>query len=147
MKKISLLILVLLFSSWSFAAEVLTGVYKLNGTNPNSSDGKYTGSKYEGSVVIEKTRDKYYLYWFIGSKQSQHGVAVLKGDVLEVEYFDDSGADKGVVLFKVSGKNINGKWKSDYSKNENWGLEDLTFVSSNVQAEKLMPDRSVNIGH
>jgi len=104
--------------------ELLTGVYSLKGSNPNSDR-----INYRGEVEIQKHGSNYMLIWKIGRQQTQVGIGILNDHVLSVAFYDLSGNATGAVSYSLieDGK-LEGLWAIFGS--ETYGKEYLTFNRS-----------------
>jgi len=91
---------VLLWSVAAFAADPV-GAYNVEGANPGG------GSKYRGTVTVEKTGQTYRVVWVVGGTR-YIGTGVGNKDFLAVSY--RSGNDTGLALYGADGGNWNGVW-------------------------------------
>ncbi len=110
---------VLSVSSLAFAqkpAGDLTGFYSVKGANPGGS------GEYAGELKLTKNGDVYNVEWAIANSPPYKGVALLNGDNLGVGW--GMGAAFGVVVYKVSGGKLQGKWATA-SSGPKAGSEDL----------------------
>ena len=84
----------------AFAADPV-GAYRVEGTNPGS------GSKYSGTVTIEKTDQTYRVTWVVGASRYV-GTAIGDKNFLAVSY--RSGNETGLALYGEDGGNWAGIW-------------------------------------
>ena len=77
-----------------------TGKYDVAGTNPS-------GSKYSGTVSVQKTGDTYKVIWNIGGTQ-YNGTAIGNDEFLAVSY--TSGSNTGLALLSDQGDEWKGIW-------------------------------------
>jgi len=80
----------------------LTGFYTANGANPGGA------GKYSGEVKLTKNGDVYNVDWALANSPPYKGVALQSGDNLGVGW--GMGASFGVVVYKVSGGKLSGRW-------------------------------------
>ena len=130
MKKNSVTAIFLLLCLFSFLhadasqqpfPSLLSGVYLLEGSNPNSEK-----INYRGEVEIQSNGSNYILTWKIGNSQTQTGIGILKDHILSVAYYDLSGRGSGVVSFCLIGPDkLEGSW-AGYGTTS-FGKEWLTF--------------------
>ena len=112
------LILVIVLSFPVFAtAGGIEGIYNCNGTNPDGTGG------YEGTVSIIQNNDIYKVTWTLGSSVYL-GTGFLINDTLSIGYSDSSKSWFGVIVYKVKGNKLEGKWIT--LGNEKAGSETLT---------------------
>ncbi len=124
-RALSVLLLVFLFFSSSFAADKeaigqrLVGVYILKGATPMST------STYSGNVVIQKAGDTYKLIWNVGGI-GYIGTGILTDDVLSVIYSDSGSKGYGIAAYKISdkGDSLTGQWTT--YNGEQLGTEVMT---------------------
>jgi hypothetical protein len=89
---------------WSAAAAFAadpTGSYSVEGTNPGA------GSKYRGTVTVEKTGQTYRVVWDVGGTRYV-GTGIGNKDFMAVSYI--SGRDTGLALYGANGGNWSGVW-------------------------------------
>jgi len=84
----------------AFAADPI-GNYNVEGTNPGG------GSKYRGTVTVERTGETYRVVWVVGS-QRYVGTGIGNKDFLAVSY--RSGNETGLALYGEDGGNWTGVW-------------------------------------
>jgi hypothetical protein len=81
----------------------LAGTYSIAAaSNPGGGGG------YKGSVTITPEGDVYKLAWAIPESPPYSGVALLEGSTLAVGW--GMGAQYGVVVYRVSGGKLTGRW-------------------------------------
>jgi|GEM_PF-1902060 len=103
-------------------ATLLTGIYLLKGSNPNSEK-----INYHGAVAIEELGDNYLITWGIGSSQFQVGIGILKDHILSVAFYDENGNGSGVVSYCLTGPGkLEGSWA--HYPSESSGKEFLTYL-------------------
>ncbi len=90
----------LLSAATAFAADP-TGEYSVAGSNPGS------GSRYGGTVTVEKTGQTYRVVWVVGG-QRYVGTGIGDKDFLAVSY--RSGNETGLALYGAKGDNWSGVW-------------------------------------
>jgi hypothetical protein len=104
---------------------------KAGGAAPGDLAGTYTitsaanpggGGGYKGSVTITPEGDVYKLAWTIPNSPPYSGVAILDGTTLGVGW--GMGSRYGVVVYRVSGGKLTGRWATGGSGTEA-GTEDL----------------------
>jgi hypothetical protein len=90
-----------------FGNSLKTGTYELKGSN-----GDYSYSQYQGTVIIKPQGSNYHLTWIINGKQLQMGIGILENEVLSVAYYDASNPNgTGVVAYRLTSDNtLEGKW-------------------------------------
>lgn len=125
--KVSVLF-ICLFSTSLFASNYyppfLTGVYLLEGSNPNSSR-----INYYGEVEIRPNGNTFIVTWYVGSVQTQTGIGVLRDGVLSVAFYDYSKLQSGVVSFSMRDSySLEGVWAVYPSTSV--GKEWLTYIHS-----------------
>ncbi len=82
----------------------IAGTYRIaSASNPG-------GGSYTGSVAITRSGDVYHLGWTISGSTAYAGVALHVGSVLGVGW--GVGGAPGVVVYKVDGGKLDGKWAS-----------------------------------
>lgn len=89
---------------WSTAAVLAagpTGSYSIEGTNPGA------GSKYLGTVTVEKTGQTYRVVWDVGGTR-YIGTGIGDKDFIAVSYMSDR--DTGLALYGANGGNWSGVW-------------------------------------
>jgi len=101
----------LLWSATAFAADPV-GTYTIEGTNPGS------GSKYTGTVTVEKTGETYRVVWVVGDSRYT-GTGLGDKDFMAVSY--RSGSETGLALYGEDGGNWKGVWT--YAGSRNMGTE------------------------
>jgi hypothetical protein len=84
----------------AFAADPV-GKYDVEGANPGG------GSKYHGTVTVEKTGQTYRVIWLVGGTRYV-GTGIGNKDFLAVSY--KSGSDTGLALYGTDGGNWVGIW-------------------------------------
>lgn len=84
----------------AFAAEPV-GTYSVEGTNPGS------GSRYHGTVSVERTGQTYRVVWVVGGTRYV-GTGIGDKDFIAVSY--RSGGDTGLALYGADGGNWAGVW-------------------------------------
>ena len=91
----------LVFSSIAaFAAEPI-GSYQVEGSNPGG------GSKYTGTVTVERTGETYRVVWVVGETRYV-GTGIGDKNFIAVSY--RSGGDTGLALYGEDGGNWVGLW-------------------------------------
>lgn len=99
------------------AAGNVAGSYTIKSSaNPGGGGG------YKGSVNITQTGDVYKIGWTIPNSPAYSGVALLDGSTLGVGW--GMGAQYGVVVYRVNGGKLSGKWATAGSGGTA-GTEDL----------------------
>ena len=101
-KIITIALILVLIPALSLAAGI-EGIYDCKGKNPDGA------GQYAGTVSIAKNGATYNVNWTIGS-QVYIGVGLLDGDFLSVGYSDTSKSWFGIVVYKVKGDTLEGKW-------------------------------------
>jgi hypothetical protein len=101
----------LLSATTAFAADPV-GRYSISGTNPGG------GSRYSGTVSVEKTGETYRVIWVVGGTRYV-GTGIGNHDFLAVSY--KSGSDSGLALYGSDGGNWGGVWA--YSGARQMGTE------------------------
>ncbi len=84
----------------AFAANPV-GTYRVEGTNPGN------GSKYSGTVTVEKTGETYRVIWVVAGERYV-GTGIGNKDFIAVSY--RSGNDTGLALYGEDGGNWAGLW-------------------------------------
>ena len=92
---------VLLWSAATAFAADPVGSYSVEGTNPGS------GSKYSGTVTVEKTGGTYSVVWVVGGDRYL-GTGIGNEKFIAVSYH--SGGDTGLALYGEDGDNWIGVW-------------------------------------
>jgi hypothetical protein len=121
MKRLSLIsavIFFLLHGAPAAHAQGFSGYYKVTqGVNPD-------GTTYDAQVVVEPLYGAglYRIHTRSPGSPPYEGVAILSGETLGAGWSDGPGF--GVVVYKVDGGYLQGKWLAD-SMGENLGKEDL----------------------
>lgn len=77
------------------------GSYTVEGTNPGG------GSRYSGTVAVQKTGQTYRVVWVVGGTRYV-GTGVGNAEFLAVSY--RSGNDTGLALYGSDGGNWKGLW-------------------------------------
>lgn len=95
----------------AFAADPV-GKYSVEGANPGG------GSKYSGSVVVEKTGETYRVIWVVGNTRYV-GTGIGDKNFLAVSY--KAGNDTGLALYGADGGNWSGVWT--YAGGRTVGIE------------------------
>jgi hypothetical protein len=95
----------------AFAADPV-GNYSVAGTNPGD------GSKYTGTVSVEKTGQTYRVVWDVGGTRYV-GTGIGDKNFLAVSY--KSGSDSGLALYGSDGGNWTGVWA--YAGSREMGTE------------------------
>jgi hypothetical protein len=115
MRKLLWASMALLLSAVAALAEP-TGTYRVAGSNPTD------GSKYSGTVTVQKTGDTYKVTWVISGSQYD-GTGIGFNDFLAVSYA--SGSDTGLALY---GQQADGGWKGvwTYAGSRKLGVETWT---------------------
>jgi len=90
----------LLSAATAFAADPV-GSYSVSGNNPGG------GSKYSGTVTVEKTGQTYRVIWIVGGTRYV-GTGIGDKDFLAVSY--KAGNDTGLALYGADGGNWAGVW-------------------------------------
>ena len=90
----------LLSAATAFAADPV-GEYAVEGTNPGS------GSKYRGSVRIERTGDTFRVTWVVGGTRYV-GTGIGDKNFIAVSY--RAGSDTGLALYGADGGDWKGVW-------------------------------------
>jgi hypothetical protein len=93
-------VIVLLFSIIPALSDA-EGTYNMTGTNPGN------GSKYAGTVVVERTGDTFQVTWTV-NRQRIIGVGIGKSDYLAVSY--RAGSAIGLAVYTPSGDGWIGIW-------------------------------------
>jgi hypothetical protein len=101
----------LLWSTIAFAADPV-GTYTIEGTNPGN------GSKYSGTVTVEKTGETFRVVWNVGGSRYV-GTGLGDKNFIAVSY--SSGSDTGLALYGEDGGNWKGVWT--YAGSRNMGTE------------------------
>ncbi len=100
------------FVTASESEDEITGSYRITDAyNPDRTT-------YTGTVNATKRGDVYRLIWKFPSSQNQavyEGVGIVENNILCVGW-DVVGKHHGVVVYKVRGKNLEGKWAVQGSK-------------------------------
>lgn len=91
------------------------------GTYRIASAANPSGGGYTGSVSIGRSGDVYHLDWSIAGSPGYMGVGLHVGGVLGVGW--SGGRAPGVVVYKVHGGRLDGKWAS--GSNSGVGVEVL----------------------
>ncbi len=91
----------LLWSAASAFAADPVGSYSVQGTNPGG------GSKYNGTVTVEKSGQTYRVIWTVGGTRYV-GTGIGDKDFIAVSY--KSGSDTGLALYGADGGNWTGVW-------------------------------------
>ncbi|MCC6215763.1 MAG: hypothetical protein IT376_12935 [Polyangiaceae bacterium] len=100
------------------AGASLAGEWKiLRGANPGGSQ------PYSGSVRVGARGSAWSLAWTIPGSTPYSGVGIELGGILAVGW-SQSGARHGVVVYRVDGGRLSGKWTSD-QQSGSVGTEDL----------------------
>jgi hypothetical protein len=84
----------------AFAADPI-GTYRVTGTNPGS------GSRYQGTVTVDRTGDTYRVVWVVGGTRYV-GTGIGNREGLAVSY--RSGNSTGLALYGADGGNWEGVW-------------------------------------
>ena len=100
-----------LWSATAFAADPV-GTYKIEGNNPGG------GSKYTGTVTVEKTGDTFRVTWMVGDNKYV-GTGLGDKNFIAVSY--RSGKETGLALYSDDGGNWNGIWT--YAGGRTMGIE------------------------
>jgi hypothetical protein len=90
----------LLSATVALAADPV-GKYSVEGANPGG------GSKYSGTVTVDKTGDTYRVIWVVGGTR-YIGTGIGNKDFIAVSY--KSGNDTGLALYGADGDNWAGIW-------------------------------------
>lgn len=90
----------LLSATVALAADPV-GKYSVEGANPGG------GSKYSGTVTVDKTGDTYRVIWVVGGTR-YIGTGIGNKDFIAVSY--KSGSDTGLALYGADGGNWAGIW-------------------------------------
>ncbi|MDB4992766.1 MAG: Protein kinase [Myxococcaceae bacterium] len=94
----------------------VAGTYTIkSASNPGGGGG------YGGSVDVTKGNGFYNLVWTIKGSQGYNGLALQDGDNLGVGW--GQGGDFGVVVYKINGGKLTGRWATHGSSGV--GTEDL----------------------
>jgi hypothetical protein len=88
------------------------GRYAVSGTNPGG------GSRYSGSVTVQRTGDTYRVTWIVGG-QRYDGTGIGNNEFIAVSY--RSGNDTGLALYSQDGDNWKGIWA--YAGSQKIGTE------------------------
>ncbi|MBL8957959.1 MAG: hypothetical protein JNK82_44700 [Myxococcaceae bacterium] len=116
----SLFFVTVLFSSSLALAQKgaadLSGTYAANGANPGGE------GKYSGEVKLTKSGDTYNVEWALANSPPYKGVALQSGELLGVGW--GMGAAFGVVVYKVNGGKLSGRWATA-SSGPKAGTEEL----------------------
>jgi hypothetical protein len=86
--------------SAAFAADPV-GTYRVEGTNPGS------GSKYAGTVTVERTGETFRVIWVVAGARYV-GTGIGNKDFIAVSY--RSGGETGLALYGEDGGNWTGVW-------------------------------------
>ena len=89
-----------LSATTAFAAEPV-GTYVLEGANPGG------GSKYTGTVTVERTGETYRVIWVVGGTRYV-GTGIGNKDFIAVSY--RAGSNTGLALYGDDGGNWTGVW-------------------------------------
>ncbi|MGE3674704.1 MAG: hypothetical protein AB7K71_33845 [Polyangiaceae bacterium] len=93
------------------AQPLSTGTYDI--TDGRNSDG----SSYQGAVQIARTGSVVHLRWDLGGTPNTHqGVGLIDGNRLAAAW--TASPNGGVVIYKVNGGTLNGRWASYGSTTE-----------------------------
>lgn len=84
----------------AFAADPV-GTYRVEGTNPGG------GSKYTGTVTVERSGETYRVIWVVAGTRYV-GTGIGNKDFIAVSY--RSGSDTGLALYGEDGGNWMGVW-------------------------------------
>ncbi len=118
MKRIIItIIFCLALSPMAAFAGGIEGVYNCQGANPSGQ------GNYKGAVSIIKNGDVYQITWNIGA-QTYMGVGILEENTFSVGYASSDKSWFGIVVYKVSGNTLTGKWTMNGGKK--LGTETLT---------------------
>jgi hypothetical protein len=90
----------LLSAATAFAADPV-GRYSVAGSNPGD------GSKYSGTVSVEKTGQTYCVVWIVG-RTRYVGTGIGNDDFIAVSY--KSGNASGLALYGAKDNNWSGVW-------------------------------------
>lgn len=82
--------------------EVRDGEYRATGTSPS---GKYTNSAF-----IVKDGESYQVLWPQESNEHLYGTGIVFENMLAITVYVESGQTIGVVLYKITGETLTGKW-------------------------------------
>ncbi len=102
-KSIAIICFIIMLAPAVAMAAGVEGVYDCKGKNPGGQ------GEYAGSVSIAKNGETYNVNWNIGA-QVYIGVGLLQGNQLSVGYSDTSKSWFGIVVYKVKGDTLTGKW-------------------------------------
>jgi hypothetical protein len=91
---------VLLSVTFAFAGDPV-GRYGVVGSNPGN------GTKYAGTVTVERTGDTYRVTWDIGS-QTYVGTGIGSSEGFAVAY--RSGSQTGIAIYGAKGEDWEGVW-------------------------------------
>ena len=97
-------VMLLLLPVPSFAAADVVGSYTVEG---GRADGK---DVYSGKAEITKEGDIYTVTWKLGAAGDYVGTGILTGDVLSVAFTNPGRNFFGLVVYKISGKKLEGKY-------------------------------------
>lgn len=96
----------------------LTGIYAVDGTNPD-------GSQYSAVAEIAAKGKVWFLTWS-HQRGSVVGVGILNGDVLSVIYSPSTGGAVGLASYAVKGDTLSGTWTIPSPEESEIGTEVLT---------------------
>jgi hypothetical protein len=111
MRYLAIVAALLWSATLAFAADPV-GTYRVEGNNPGS------GSKYRGTVRVERTGKTYRVVWDVAGTR-YIGTGIGDKDFLAVSY--KSGNDSGLALYGARGEDWGGVWT--YSGGRDVGAE------------------------
>ena len=98
-------------ATFAFAADPV-GRYSVTGANPGN------GSRYQGTVTVERTGETYRVIWVVGGTR-YIGTGIGNNEGLAVSY--QSGNSTGLALYGADGGNWEGVWA--YAGSRDLGTE------------------------
>ncbi|MCA9633804.1 MAG: hypothetical protein KC766_39400 [Myxococcales bacterium] len=106
-----------LFSPHSASAGATRAAVLASGTYDITDGRNADGSSYQGLVQVAQTGSVVHLRWDLGGVKNTHqGVGLLDGNRLAVAW--TASPSGGVVIYKVHGGTLNGRWASYGSTSE-----------------------------
>jgi hypothetical protein len=100
MRTLLVAVVLLCSTALAFAADPV-GAYRVTGSNPGG------GSRYHGTVKVERTGKTYRVIWVIGNTRYV-GTGIGNREGLAVSY--KSGKSSGLALYGADGGNWEGVW-------------------------------------
>jgi hypothetical protein len=111
MRFVAVIVALLISTVVAFAGDPV-GSYSVEGTNPGN------GSRYKGTVVVERTGKTYRVVWNVAGTRYV-GTGIGNEDFIAVSY--KSGNDSGLALYGAKGDDWAGVWT--YSSGRDVGTE------------------------